>query len=184
MIIRAAKETDIPQMLDIYGHYVQNTTYSFEYTVPTLEEFTNRFRAITKQFAWLVCEEGERIVGYAYGSAPFERAAYRWCAELSVYLYPQVQRKGIGRKLYEVSEQILCQQGYRKVYAIITSENEGSLAFHRALGYKTVAEFPDCGIKFGRSLGTIWMEKPLNMVETPTQPPISWDGIVNFDRKW
>lgn len=182
MVIRIAKESDIPQMLEIYSHYVQNTTYSFEYTTPTTEEFACRICRITQQFSWLVCEEKGCVLGYAYGSAPFERQAYQWCSELSVYVRPSAQGKGIGRKLYEASEQILEKQGYRKVYAIITSENEGSLAFHRTLGYETVAEFPDCGIKFGRSLGTIWMEKQLKSVEIPTKQPVPWYCVVNFDR--
>ena len=184
MIIRMAKESDLSQVLDIYGYYVQNTTYSFEYTVPTIEEFTRRFYRLTAQFPWLVCEEEGGVLGYAYGSAPFERAAYQWCAELSVYVRPDAQGKGIGRKLYEIAEQILAKQGYRRIYAIITGENTGSKAFHRKMGYETAAVFPDCGIKFGRSLGVIWMEKPLNTVEIPTNPPIPWDHVVNFDRNW
>jgi len=183
MSIRFARLSDIPAMLDIYGHYVRNTTYSFEYTVPTEEEFTRRFRQITEQFAWLVWEEGGQVLGYAYGSAPFERAAYQWCSELSIYLHPSVQGKGVGRQLYTLSQQILQLQGYQRIYAIITSENPGSVAFHEKMGYQTVAQFPGCGVKFGRRLGTIWMEKGLNSVEIPTQAPIPASYIVNCDRK-
>lgn len=180
-MICVAREEDLQQMLEIYRHYVLHTTYSFEYTVPTTAEFTQRFRQVTAQFPWLVWEEG-RVLGYAYGSAPFERAAYQWCGELSVYLCQQAQGKGIGRKLYTCAEQILKLQGYRRIYAIITQENTGSVAFHRAMGYETVACFPHCGVKFGRSLAVIWMEKVLNSVEIPTKPPIPWQTIVNCDR--
>jgi len=183
MSIRFARLSDIPAMLDIYGHYVRNTTYSFEYIVPSVQEFTRRFEALTEQFAWLVWEENGQVLGYVYGSAPFERAAYQWCAELSIYLHPQACGKGIGRQLYEVSEEILRLQGYRLVYAIITSENEASMAFHKHLGYKTTAVFPGCGIKFDRILGTVWMEKQLNPVEIPTCVPISAKAVVNTDRK-
>ena len=182
MLVRTATEQDILPMLDIYSHYVENTTYSFEYTVPTAEEFVRRFRTVTAWFPWLVCEEEGRILGYAYGSAPFERAAYQWCSELSVYLRPEARGKGIGRRLYAICEQILQQQGYHRVYAIITSENEDSMAFHRAVGYETVAVFPNCGIKFGRSLGTVWMEKQLNPVKIPTPEPTSWTSVVKIDR--
>ena len=183
-MIRFAEETDIPQILDIYGPYILNTTASFEYTVPTREEFIARFRGITSQFPWLVWEENGQILGYAYGSAPFERAAYQWSAEASVYLRPEAQGRGIGRQLYRVLEELLKSQGYARIYAIITSENRASLAFHRALGYREVAELPGCGIKFGRVLGIKWMEKQLISDEIPSNPPKEWRHIVKIDRKF
>ena len=184
MSIRIATETDLPQILAIYGPYVENTTISFEYDVPTTETFRERFLGITKQFPWLVWEENGVILGYAYACAPFERAAYRWCAEPSIYLSPQSQGKGIGRKLYEVLEQILTAQGYRLSYAIITSENEASLAFHRAMGYKETAQFPGCGYKFGKVLGVTWMEKTLVSVDTTMKEPIPFPLFVENGRKF
>ena len=181
-MIRIATENDIAQMLAIYAPYVENTTYSFEYTPPTLEEFTMRFRKYTAQCPWLVWEKDDQVLGYAYGSLPFERAAYAWCAEVSIYLAPHVQGKGIGRKLYAAVEEILWKQGYRIIYALITSENAGSLRFHEKVGYTYCAQFPGCGIKFGRSLGVIWMEKRSNSVELPISIPVPWHSIVENDR--
>lgn len=177
-MIRIATEQDIPQMLAIYAPYVENTTYSFEYTPPTREIFTQRFRNYTAQCPWLVWEEQGRVLGYAYGSLPFERAAYAWCAEVSIYLAPEIQGGGIGKALYAAVESILWKQGYRIIYALITSENTGSLAFHEKVGYTYCAQFPDCGIKFGKSLGVIWMEKRSNSVELPSQPPLPWTAFV------
>lgn len=173
MSIRPATVTDLPRILDIYGPYVENTAISFEYTVPTLAEFTKRFLTITARFPWLVWEENGLVLGYAYGSLPFERTAYQWSAEASIYLCPQAQGKGIGRKLYAALEQLLKQQGYRKVYAIITTANEASVAFHRAVGYRHTATMPDCGFKFGKWYGTVWMEKDLNVWATPPQAPLT-----------
>ena len=181
-MIRIATEKDIPQMLAIYAPYVENTTYSFEYTVPTLQEFTGRFLKYTAQCPWLVWEEDGRVLGYAYGSLPFERSAYAWCAEVSIYLSPQAQGRGVGRRLYAAVEEILWRQGYRIIYALITTENEGSLRFHEKVGYTYCARFPDCGIKFGRSLGVVWMEKKAKSVEIPSSPPVSWREIVETDR--
>lgn len=183
MPIRMATEADIPEILDIYGPYVQETAISFEYTVPTLEEFTRRFLEITTRLPWLVWEENGQILGYAYGSLPFERAAYQWCAEASIYLRPQAQGKGIGRRLYFVLEQLLKLQGYRKVYAIITTANDRSVAFHEAMGYRHTATMPDCGYKFGCWYGTVWMEKPLDSAEKPERPPVSIRSVVDIDGK-
>ena len=181
MSIRFATEADLPAMLAIYAPYVTGTTYSFEYQVPTPEAFAQRFRAITAQFPWLVWEEAGRVLGYAYGSAPFERAAYAWCAEPSIYLAPAIHRKGVGRALYRVLEQLLRRQGYRVLYSIVTSSNHASLAFHEALGYTTRAVFPDCGYKHGQWLGTVWLEKTLDFVETPSNFPRPWREIVESD---
>ena len=173
MSIRLAREEDLPAILSIYAPYVENTAISFEYTVPTMQEFTLRFQAITRQFPWLVWEENGIVLGYAYGSLPFERAAYQWSAEASIYLCPEAWGKGIGKKLYAALEELLQKQGYRKVYAIITTANAPSVAFHQAVGYHHTATMPDCGYKFGAWHGTIWMEKELNTWDTPPRQPIS-----------
>lgn len=160
-MIRLATKADIPAILDIYGPYVRNTCYSFEYNIPTLEEFTARFESITAQFPWLVWEENGKVLGYAYGSAPFSRDAYRWCAESSIYLAPEIHGKGIGKKLYAALEEILKIQGYHKTYAIITTANEASLAFHKSVGFRFVASMPECGYKHGQLHGITWLEKEL-----------------------
>ena len=172
-MIRMATIEDIPAMLEIYGPYILNTTVTFEYTVPGKDEFIARFAAITAQFPWLVWEENGTVLGYAYASAPFTRAAYQWCAEPSIYLAPSVHGKGIGRQLYTALEAILLRQGYRVLYALITQENTASLAFHERLGYRQTACLPRCGFKFGRWLGVTWMEKRQNSVEIPSTAPIS-----------
>ena len=77
-MLRIATPADIPAILEIYGPYVLSSTATFEYTVPTLEEFTSRFDTITAQYPWLVWEEAGKILGYAYASAPYTRAAYAW----------------------------------------------------------------------------------------------------------
>ena len=173
-MLRIATEADIPAILEIYGPYILTTTASFEYTVPTDAEFLVRFRAVTAQFPWLVWEEEGRILGYAYASPPYTRAAYSWCAEPSVYLRPEARGKDIARKLYDTLEQILLIQGYQVLYALITSENAASVRFHEKCGYTIRAEFPDIGFKFGRWLGLFWLEKRLKSVEIPSKTPTPW----------
>ena len=184
MSIRLAREADLPQILAIYAPYVLNTPYSLEYTVPTEEEFLRRFRTITSQFPWLVWEEDSKILGYAYGSLPFTRAGYCWSGEASIYLAPEAHRKGIGKKLYMVLEEIMRLQGYRVIYAIITGTNETSLSFHRALGYRQTAVFPRCGYKMGQWVDVVWMEKELQTLQTPGIPPVSAETVVKSNRKF
>lgn len=182
-MIRIACENDLPRMLSIYAPYIEDTTASFEYTVPTLAEFTARFASVTARFPWLVWEENGQVLGYAYGSAPFHRAAYGWCAEVSIYIDARYHGRGIGKQLYKALEAILFELGYRVIYAIITDENRGSIAFHEAAGYRTVAHLPGCGWKFGRNIGIVYMEKRADSVETPSVAPTPWPAFVENNGK-
>ena len=176
-MLRIACETDVPAILAVYAPYILSSTATFEYDVPTEAEFLQRFRDITAQYPWLVWEEEGRILGYAYASAPYSRAAFQWCAEPTVYLVPEAKGKGIARKLYMALEKLLKIQGYQVLYALITAENVPSIRFHQKCGYSLRGDFPDCGFKFGRWLGLFWLEKRLNSVESPSNPPIPWSAL-------
>ncbi len=182
MSIRLAQEKDLAQILAIYSPYVENTTVTFEYEIPSPADFQQRFLSVTSQFPWLIWEEKGLILGYAYACAPFSRAAYGWCAEPSIYLHPDARRRGIGKRLYRALETLLQLQGYRLSYAIITSENEASLAFHRHMGYTHLAHFPDCAYKHGRCLGIAWMQKRLNSTDLPSNPPIAFPVFVQNNK--
>lgn len=182
-MIRIAAEEDLPACLEIYAPFVEHTTVTFEYTVPTMAEFTQRFRKITARFPWLVWEEDGRVLGYAYASAPYSRAAFAWTSEPSIYLTAQAQGRGIGRRLYDALEKILAFQGFQVSYALITGENETSIAFHKACGYEIKASYESCGFKFGRWLGLVWMEKRLKSVEIPSSVPIPWENVVQDSQR-
>ena len=182
-MIRIAEKADLPAILDIYAPYILTSTATFEYDVPSPEAFAARFDEITTRFPWLVWEEDGEILGYAYASPPYTRAAYAWCAEPSVYLRPEARGRGLGKKLYAALEEILRCQGYQVLYALITEENEGSLRFHERCGYAFRVLFPNCGFKFGRWLGLIWMEKRLKSVEIPSNPPVPWAALKQNAQK-
>ena len=177
-MIRIATEKDVPEILAIYAPYVENTTITFEYDVPCRREFLQRFYDITAQYPFLVWEEKGQILGYAYASAPYTIAAYRWCAEPSIYLRPEAKGRGIGKKLYQVLEWILDKQGYQILYALVTTENTESIRFHEKMGYERRVDFPNCGYKFNRWLGLVWMEKRIKIVHSPSAFPVPWMSIV------
>ena len=174
-MIREAMAADVPGMLAIYEYYVKETAVSFEYEVPTAEEFTRRLEDHKEMYPWLVWEEDGQILGYAYAGRAFERAAYSWNAEISCYL--KVKGQGMGRKLYGIIEEILLAQGVRKVYAVVTSANAPSIAFHKAIGYQEVLTYKDVGFKHGSWYDVIWLEKQLCPLGEPKNFPISWRNL-------
>ena len=178
ILIRPAELRDVPAMLAVYAPYVEETAVSFEYDVPAQEEFCARLERVQSFYPWLAVEQEGRVLGYAYAGAPWERSAYRWCAEVSIYLHESIHGRGIGRQLYAVLEDILKKQGYRVAYALITTENRGSVAFHERLGYVYHSTFEDCGYKMGRWLGVIWLQKRLNPKGNPAEFPRKWTHVV------
>lgn len=164
--IRIAKETDAGEILAIYEKYIKETAITFEYDVPSIEEFRGRIRHTLERYPYLVAEKNEKIVGYAYVSPFKERAAYDWAVETSIYVDMEQKRGGIGGRLYEELETILKQQGILNVNACIAYpqvEDEyltrDSVRFHEKLGYKMVGTFHQCGYKFNRWYDMVWMEK-------------------------
>lgn len=177
--IRMAQEKDIGAMLAIYAPYVTETAVTFEYEVPSRQEFLNRLQNVTSFYPWLVCETEGVVLGYAYACRFHERKAYQWAAELSIYLFDAAHRRGIGRRLYETLFSILKAQGIYILYAHITYPNEKSISFHEAMGFQKNAEFPKTGYKLGIWRGTVFMEKRLG--ELPDEPvdPIAWRDVDN-----
>lgn len=168
LTIRAATLEDAKALLAIYKPYVLETAITFEYDVPSVEEFEARIKKVMEKYPYLVAEINGVIVGYAYASAFKDRAAYDWCVETSIYLRKDVRGNGIGRKLYEVLEEKLKEQGILNANACITYvevEDEhmtnASTRFHENMGYRLVGRFHQCGYKFGKWYDMIWMEKML-----------------------
>lgn len=176
--IRAADTKDAEELLDIYAPYVKNTAITFEYEVPSIEEFRERIRRTLKKYPYLIAGLNGESVGYAYASAFHERAAYNWAAEVSIYVKQEKKGLGIGGRLYERLEQILGRQGILNLNACIAWPQEedeyltrDSVNFHRHLGYQWVGEFHQCGYKFNRWYNMVWMEKQLG-VHLEHQPAV------------
>ena len=166
IVIRSVSLNDAEALLNIYAYYVKNTAITFEYDVPTLEEFKQRITNTLKKYPYLVVVKEGTILGYAYAGVFKDRAAYDWSAEVTIYLSHNATKCGIGRKLYEALETEMKKRGFLNLYACIgypIEEDEyltrNSAEFHAHLGYQTVGEFHKCGYKFGRWYNMIWMEK-------------------------
>ena len=165
-MIRTATIGDAERLLEIYAYYVENTAITFEYDVPSLEEFTNRIEDTLKKYPYLILEEDGTIQGYTYARAFGGRAAYSHSCETTIYLDHNSKGRGYGRALYEALEHALKDIGILNMYACIAdpiAEDEyltrNSEQFHQHLGFTKVGTFHKCGYKFGRWYNMIWMEK-------------------------
>ena len=175
LTIRMAKEEDARELLDIYAPYVTDTAITFEYEVPSAEEFADRIRTTQQKYPYLLAVSEDTILGYAYASPFKARSAYDWAAETTIYLKQECQGNGIGKQLYFALENMLKQQNILNLNACIAYTatpdaflTNASALFHEHLGYRKVGHFTQCGYKFGTWYDMIWMEKLLG--EHPNEP--------------
>lgn len=119
LTIRTAVEHDAEALLQIYAPYVKKTAITFEYDVPSVEEFAGRISKVLQKYPYLVAEINGEPVGYAYAGPFKERAAYDWAVETTVYVREDMKKSGIGRALYTALEKALSDQGVLNLNACI-----------------------------------------------------------------
>ena len=174
-MIRIATEADASVLLAIYAEYVKNTAISFEYDIPSVEEFRIRIHDTLEKYPYLVCIRDGEIAGYVYVSEFHHRIAYARSVETSIYVKSGLQKSGVGRELYAALEKALSMQHIINLNACVTCPDgddpyltRNSFDFHQHMGYRQVGEFHKCGYKFGRWYNVAWLEKFLSEhIDTP-----------------
>ncbi len=118
--------------------------------VPDTQEFTWRIEHVSARYPWLIAETDDGVVaGYAYATPHRERAAYRWAADVAIYVDPQHRSQGIGKELYGMLLELLARQGVRTVCGGVTLPNPASVALHEACGFELVGIYRRIGYKQG-----------------------------------
>ncbi len=179
--IRPATLEDAPGILAIYRPFIEHTAVTFEYAVPSLDEFRARMASIIGTYPYLVAEQAQqpgeaeptasrRVVGYAYAHRMGERAAFQWNAELAVYLAPEARGQGLGERLVRQLEKELAAMGIRNLFSLITADNEASLRLHEKLGFTQVGYHPNAGYKLGRWHDLVYVRKPIGSFEGEPRP--------------
>ena len=170
--IRTATLADAPAVLAVYAPFVEHTVVSFEISIPSVAEYEARIRQKLEHSTFLVVvdEASSRVVGFAYNGSFRERPAYDWASEISIYVAPEHQARGLGSVLLDALEELMRAQGVIMSEACITSTNEGSVAFHEKHGYAVCGEHHACGYKLGRWLDVTWMEKRLAVLPACPAP--------------
>jgi phosphinothricin acetyltransferase len=148
-MIRAIEPKDLQKVCDIYNHYILTTNASFEVDPVAMEEMQRRVNEVTSTHPWLVCEEDDDVVGFAYASKWKPRPAYRFTSEVTIYLDKDHLGKGIGKMLYQELFARLKVMGIHSMIATIAIPNENSIQLHESFGFKQVGQFKEMGNKFG-----------------------------------
>ncbi len=164
-IIRLATLEDAPAILRIYEPYIIHTAITFEYDLIPLEEFQKRMETVLEHFPWLVYERDGEIIGYAYCAKFRERAAFAWDCECAVYIDQKAHRQGIARALYDTLFELIKEQGYHTIYALITYQHDSSMELHKSFGFQKVGIYEKTGYKHGRWWDLLVMEKRLRPCE-------------------
>jgi phosphinothricin acetyltransferase len=149
MKVRVASATDAGAVAAIYAPYVLETAVSFEEVPPSPGEMAGRIADTLATHPFLVCESDENVIGYAYGGPHGQRAAYRWSANVSVYVERSAHRRGVGRALYVELFDLLRRQGFHSLFAGITLPNQKSVGLHEALGFQHLGAYREVGFKHG-----------------------------------
>lgn len=181
LTIRLVHPEDYSGILDIYAPYIQHTAISFEYDVPSFDDFSRRIEEVIAFHPWLIAAIKDQIIGYAYAGKHRTRKAYQWSAESSVYIAADYHGRGIGKVLYQALFQVLRLQGIINVYAGITLPNIKSESFHTAMGFTPVGIYHAVGYKFEKWHDVLWMEMSLHHHTNLPPAPRSWHEIEKTD---
>jgi L-amino acid N-acyltransferase YncA len=163
MQIRAATPSDVPEVQAIYAHHVLHGTGTFEEVPPSVEEMAEHFAAVTGPgWSWLVATDNTGVIGYAYYQQFHDRSAYRHCAENSIYIREDVRGQGVGKALVARLLEEAKAHGFRQMIAVVgDAENVGSIGVHASLGFTRVGTLRAAGLKFGRWLDVVYMQRAL-----------------------
>ncbi len=165
LALREATQDDLPAITEIYSHAVLTGTATYEYEPPSLGEMAARFAMLKAGgFPYLAAEAGGAVVGYAYAGPFRPRPAYRFTVEDSIYLAPDAQGRGVGKRLLQRLVGESTALGFRQMIAVIGdgTVNLASVRLHTAAGFGECGRIAGSGFKFGHWCDTVLMQLPLN----------------------
>ena len=160
-MIRSVRISDAKDIVDIYNYYILNTNITFEEEEVTIKDMEDRIREKIKSNPWIVYEEDNKVIGYAYLSQWHNRSAYKFSKESSIYLDVNSKGKKIGIKLYEELLRLAKEYNVHTIVAGITIPNDASIGIHEKLGFEKIAEFKEIGFKDNQWLNVGYWQKVL-----------------------
>lgn len=158
--VRKIRPEDVAACVDIYNFYIRETTVTFEESELSADEFGVRVvRILGDGYPYIVAQEQGRVIGYAYLDMFSPRTAYRYTADLSIYVANDCRARGVGRLMYDEIESCARKMGLRNIISVITEHNRPSIAFHERHGFALAGKLDATGYKFDRWLGVFMYQK-------------------------
>lgn len=159
--IRSAEPADAEAIAGIYAWYVEHSAVTFDEVVPAAEEHAAKIREARLPFLVAEDEDGT-VVGYAYLAPYRPRSAYRYTAEITIYVSAGTRGRGIGRALFSRLLDDGAAADIREVIAVITATDDGeSVAFHTRAGFVETGRLRRVGFKHDRWYDTVFMQRSL-----------------------
>ena len=149
-MIRKVEIEDAEAITAIYNYYIENTIITFEEELVSVEEMATRIGSISSHYPYLVFEDNGMVVGYAYASRWKARSAYRFSAEVTIYLHHELKGKGVGSNLFQAFLNEMRKTELHSLVGGIALPNDASVALHEKFGFTKIAHFEEIGFKFGR----------------------------------
>ncbi|MEH3106820.1 MAG: GNAT family N-acetyltransferase [Sphingomonas fennica] len=161
MPIRPATPADAPAIAAIYDAHARTGTGTFDVEGPPAADMAARIAAVqARGWPWLVAEEAGAVTGYAYAAQFRDRPAYAHCCEDSIYVAEP--GRGTGRALLDALMAAAAAAGFREMVAVIgDADNRGSVVLHERAGFRHVGRLEGVGLKFGRLLDVVFMQRAL-----------------------
>jgi L-amino acid N-acyltransferase YncA len=167
--IRLAKPSDAGAVLEIYGPFCDTSPITFETERPTVAEIKKRIHQTVERLPWLICEDEDEVLGYAYAGPHRQRAAYQWAVDAAIYISGKRRHQRIGTALYTALFKLLRIQGYFQAYAGITLPNPASLRLHQRMGFEPIGTYKQVGYKAGSWHDVSWLVLQLQPADGPPQ---------------
>jgi phosphinothricin acetyltransferase len=161
--VRLATRGDLPELVTIYNHYVENSYATFDTEPVTVESRLAWFDTFSDvgPYRLLVACDGDRVVGCASSGVYREHPAFAYTVEVSVYVHPELRARGIGSALYHPLLDNLRSENVHVALAGIALPNDASVALHRRFGFEEVGVFEEYAVKHGRYVSSVWMQLQL-----------------------
>lgn len=150
MKIRNATIGDASTIASIYNYYIKNSVITFEEELVDKLDMSSRIETISTKYPYLVIEDDEKVLGYAYTTYKQVRSAYRFSAKVTIYLYHEASGKGFGSQLFSALLNQLLKTNLHALVGGIALPNNASVALHEKFGFKKVSHFEEIGFKFGK----------------------------------
>lgn len=164
-ILKPVEEELLPELAGIYNYYVKNSTATFHMHEVSMDEMRSILYDDDPRFPSFAIYDGQTLCGYCLLAHYKKREAYDQTAEVTIYLKPGLEKRGIGsvalRKLEEIAE----NNGFHALLAVICGENDASIRLFSKAGYDRCACFREVGKKFGRLLDIVCYQKILGSAQ-------------------